>query len=92
MRTFYVDSVNGSDAGSGLFEAEAWKSVERANASTFGPGDSLLFKCGGRYEGMLVPRGNGAKGNPVTIGAYESGVVMMKYNEIAIRKEGELAE
>ena len=73
MRTFYVDSVNGSDAGSGLFEAEAWKSVERANASTFGPGDSLLFKCGGRYEGMLVPKGNGAKGNPVTIGAYGEG-------------------
>ena len=31
------------------------------------------------------------KENPVTIGDYETGIVMMKYNEIAIRREGELA-
>ena len=42
--TFYVDSINGSDDNSGKSTQSAWKSLEKVNATTFKPGDKILFK------------------------------------------------
>lgn len=57
----------------------------------FGGGYPHAYACGVDFPTQMLANLRGEE-NPVTIGAYESGVVMMKYNEIAIRKEGELAE
>ena len=57
----------------------------------FGGGYPHAYACGVDFPMQMLANLRGEE-NPVTIGAYESGVVMMKYNEIAIRKEGELAE
>lgn len=57
----------------------------------FGGGYPHAYACGVDFPSQMLANLRGEE-NPVTIGAYESGVVMMKYNEIAIRKEGELAE
>jgi len=45
-------------------------SVQAANLLTLGPGEQLLFRRGSACTGMLVPKGNGAPGNPIVIGAY----------------------
>ena len=57
----------------------------------FGGGYPHAYACGVDFPTQMLANLRGEE-NPVTIGDYESGVVMMKYNEIAIRKEGELAE
>ena len=57
----------------------------------FGGGYPHAYACGVDFPSQMLANLRGEE-NPVTIGAYESGVVMMKYNEIGIRKEGELAE
>lgn len=73
-RVFYVDDASGDDASDGLSPATAWRSIERVNGASIQPGDSILFKRGGLWQGSKfeVPAG-GAEGRPVTIGAYGSG-------------------
>lgn len=72
-KTYYVDCVSGSDNVSGMTEALAWKSIEKASATTFAPGDSLLLKRGTHCSGTLWPKGSGEDGNPIRIDAYGSG-------------------
>lgn len=57
----------------------------------FGGGYPHAFECG--CDHMSLIRNNLAgKANPKRIGAYEEGIYMMKYNELAIRRAGDLAE
>lgn len=56
----------------------------------FGGGYPHAYACGVDFPSSMIANLEGRE-NPVTIGQYETGVVMMKYNEIAIRREGELA-
>lgn len=56
----------------------------------FGGGYPHAYACGVDFPSQMIANLKG-KENPVTIGDYETGIVMMKYNEIAIRREGELA-
>ncbi len=71
--TRYLDSMDGDDGNDGLTEAAAWRSLERAGAHEFGPGDALLLRRGGYWRGSLAPRGGGTNGFPVTVGAYGAG-------------------
>ena len=50
----------------------------------FGGGYPHAYECGVNMPRSLI---NNLKGhtNPVTIGEYEEGIVMMKYNEVMIR-------
>jgi hypothetical protein len=69
--TYHVDSQNGNDASAGTSTgAGAWKTLTKVNATTFGGGDSLLFVCGGVWNGILEPGGSGTPGHPFIIGAY----------------------
>jgi hypothetical protein len=70
---FYVDGTNGDDASDGLTAERAWKTLEKVNRQTFGPGDQLLFRRGTRYEGQFRPRGSGTEKEPVEVGAYGEG-------------------
>jgi len=70
--TYYVDP-NGSDTNDGLTQASAWKTVAKANASTFAAGDQILFKRGGVWNESLVPPSSGSSGNPIVFDAYGVG-------------------
>jgi hypothetical protein len=71
--TYHVDAAKGADRQSGLSPAEPWKSLERVNATTFQPGDRILFAAGGRWQGKLNPKGSGAPDKPIAIGRYGEG-------------------
>lgn len=76
-QTYYVNAIEGSDSNTGFSPKQAWKSLEAANKHTFKGGDSLLFKAGTSYTGMLKPQRVLPKGSetllPVTIGKYGVG-------------------
>ncbi|WP_306208059.1 discoidin domain-containing protein [Actinoplanes sp. RD1] len=72
-RDFYIDSVRGSDKASGRSSQAAWKSLTKASATTFGPGDRILLKAGSVWQDQqLWPKGSGTARRPITITAYGS--------------------
>ena len=70
---YHVDSASGNDSDDGHSPAQAWRSLEKANAVVLKPGDKLLFKAGGRWSGQLKPRGAGNNSALVSIGRYGEG-------------------
>ena len=52
----------------------AWKTIAKVNASTFPAGSSILFNKGDTWLEQLTIPSSGASGNPITFGAYGSGV------------------
>ncbi|WP_339319644.1 cohesin domain-containing protein [Paenibacillus sp. FSL R10-2734] len=72
--TYYIDDLNGSDTNDGQSEDHAWKSLDKVNATTFLPGERILFKAGGKWTGSLSPKGSGTEGKNIVIGKYGEGV------------------
>ena len=87
--TYYIDDAGGSDNMSGLSPDTAWKTVQRANDVLLNPGDSILFKRGGKFIGSLIPKGSGTKESPIVISAYGEGArpVLMPHPEYPITKD-----
>jgi parallel beta-helix repeat protein len=74
LREFFVDFTGGNDLNDGLSPDSAWKTITKVNASTFSPGDSVLFKRGETWTGiMLTVSSSGTVSTPITFGAYGSG-------------------
>ena len=73
--TYYVDTDSGNDLKPGTSATDAWATLAKVNATTFLPGDSVLFKRGGHWSGQLTPRGSGTHGHVITLGAYGSGAL-----------------
>ena len=71
--TYYVDATGGSDSNDGLTTSSPWKSLTKINATTFQPGNLILFKTGEAWTGKLSPKGSGTSGNPVVIDQYGTG-------------------
>ncbi|MEK0317301.1 CBM96 family carbohydrate-binding protein [Cohnella sp. 56] len=71
--TYYVDASGGSDGNSGQSSSAAWQTLAKVNATTFAPGDKILFKSGSSWTGQLWPKGSGASGNPIVIDRYGTG-------------------
>jgi parallel beta-helix repeat protein len=71
--TYYV-SNNGNDTYSGISTALPWKTLDKVNATTFKAGDQILFERGSTFYGSLTVNQSGASGNPITFGAYGTGV------------------
>ncbi|GFZ98346.1 hypothetical protein GCM10008018_50750 [Paenibacillus marchantiophytorum] len=71
--SYYVDSINGSDSNSGTSTSAAWQSLAKINSTTFQPGDQVLFKAGGIWNGQLWPKGSGSAGQPIVINQYGTG-------------------
>ncbi|MFG2501697.1 hypothetical protein ACGFSB_26235 [Streptomyces sp. NPDC048441] len=71
--TYYVDCQRGDDAAQGTSAGTAWRSLAKAGAHTYRPGEKLLLKRGTSCTGVLAPKGAGAAGAPVLIDAYGSG-------------------
>jgi hypothetical protein len=68
--TYYIDSNDGDDAGSGLATGYAWKTFTNVNSKTFQAGDHILLKSGSVFTGQFKPKGSGALGNPIVIDMY----------------------
>jgi hypothetical protein len=71
--TYFVDGAAGSDANAGTSQAAPWRSVAKVNAGRFVAGDSVLFRGGVVYSGMLSPHAAGSAAAPVVFGAYGTG-------------------
>ncbi|MFJ1809582.1 MULTISPECIES: carbohydrate binding domain-containing protein [unclassified Streptomyces] len=72
--TYYVDCSAASN-GTGT-SSSPWNSLAGPNATTFAPGDQLLFKRGTTCTGLLHPLGSGsAAGGSITMSAYGTGAL-----------------
>lgn len=67
---YYVDNVLGNDDNSGTSQNSAWKSLSKVNSVVYSPGDQILFKSGGVWNGRVLPQGSGEAGKPIIIGKY----------------------
>jgi len=68
FEVYYVDATGGDDGGTGTV-GDPWQTIAKVNASTFNPGDNVLFKRGETFatDTRLVCF------NGVTYNAYGSG-------------------
>ncbi|TKC07104.1 right-handed parallel beta-helix repeat-containing protein [Pedobacter frigoris] len=73
LSKYYIDDVNGSDSNNGATQKQAWKTLDKINAQTFKPGDQILFKRGGKWQGQLAPKGSGSKSDPIIFSVYGKG-------------------
>jgi parallel beta-helix repeat protein len=71
--TYYVDCNAPDDRAPGTSPANAWKTIDKVNRSTFSPDDSVLFNRGCTWREQLVVPSSGSAGHPITFGAYGSG-------------------
>lgn len=71
--TYYVDSVSGNDSNNGTSQATPWRTFSKVNATTFQPGDRILFKADCVWNGQLWPKGSGSIGSPIIIDMYGTG-------------------
>lgn len=72
--TYYV-STTGDDSNSGLTPNDAWRTIDKVNATSIRPGDAVLFEGGKSFEGNLRFDSNDGNGgaNAVTVSSYGSG-------------------
>lgn len=70
--TYYI-STSGSDSNSGTSSSSPWRSLAKVDATTFQPGDRILFQDGDTWTGQLWPKGSGTSTASITIGSYGSG-------------------
>jgi hypothetical protein len=73
--TFYLDCNGGNDGNAGTTPSTAWKSLAKANATTFAPGDSLLLFTGCSWTGTLHPGGSGTAANVITLDQFGTGAM-----------------
>jgi hypothetical protein len=81
--TYYVDNcVNvGSDSYDGTEQTHTtgntgpWLTIAKVNASTFNPGDSILFERGCTWREQLTVPSSGNASSSITFGAYGSGAM-----------------
>lgn len=76
--TYYVSSLDGDDSHDGLSARwdgahGPWRSLAKASRVVYGPGDSLLLRCGGVWEEPLTLRGDGTSDRPITVASYGAG-------------------
>ena len=70
--TYYISNA-GNDSNSGLSISMPWKTLGKVNASTFVPGDQILFKRGDTFYGSLTIGHSGTSGSRIVYGPYGTG-------------------
>lgn len=68
--TYYVSNTSGNDQFDGLSSEYAFKTLNKINSIIYNPGDTILFKSGDSWEGMLWIKGSGNLNNPIVIDSY----------------------
>ena len=82
--TYYVDSVGGSDSSvTPTSSSTPWQTIAKVNASTFSPGDSILFKRGDTWREQLTVPTSGNASSSITFGAYGSGTLPQILSSVA---------
>ena len=71
--SYHLDAEGGTDDGDGLTPATAWRSLAKASAFTFQPGDRLLLKAGSSWTGQLHPLGSGSAEHRITLDRHGKG-------------------
>ncbi|MBP6184780.1 MAG: T9SS type A sorting domain-containing protein [Saprospiraceae bacterium] len=71
--TYYIDAADGNDLWDGTTSLTAWQSLDKVNQFPFEPGDSILFKRGSKWNGMLEVTQSGTSGQPIVFSAYGVG-------------------
>lgn len=73
MATYYV-AANGSDSNSGTSSSSPWATMNNTYGINWRAGDSLLFRGGDTFAGMVwVGGAAGTQAAPITIGSYGTG-------------------
>jgi hypothetical protein len=70
---YHVSSSGGDDSAAGTSPETAWRTLARASAHNFAPGDALLLKAGDRFSGQLAVESSGRPGQPLRIARYGAG-------------------
>jgi hypothetical protein len=70
---YHVSSSSGDDNADGTSPERAWRTLARASAQRYAPGDVLLLKAGDRFAGQLVLQSSGRPGQPVRVASYGAG-------------------
>jgi autotransporter-associated beta strand protein len=73
LATTYYVSPTGNDNNTGTSSSSPWQSVTKIDATTFQPGDQILFQAGGNWYGSLNATSSGTAASPITYGSYGSG-------------------
>ena len=72
--TYYVSSNNGDDNNDGKSEIQAFKTLDKINEITLGPGDSVLLETDSVFnEQFLHVKGSGSEVAPIIISKYGTG-------------------
>ncbi|MBC9731101.1 discoidin domain-containing protein [Streptomyces sp. TRM68367] len=68
---YFIDATHGHNNAAGTSPKTAWRTLAKANATPFRPGDRILLKAGEQWQDeQLWPKGSGSAGRPITISAY----------------------
>ncbi len=86
--TYYVSSARGNDANDGKSPSTAWKSIDKINATTFQPGDTILFKAKDEWHGQIWFKGQGTAEHPIKVDMYGDVAVGDEVNYPAIHGDG----
>lgn len=71
--TVYYIATAGNDGAAGTSTGTAWATIAKVNASSFLPGDQILFNKGDTWNERLIPPSSGNLANPIIIGSYGTG-------------------
>ena len=83
-KNYYIDSINGDDANSGLSEDEAVKTIAGLKIDEITAGTTFLFRNGGKYECSVYFNDiSGTKEKPVVISSYGEGEKAILYTNEA---------
>lgn len=69
----YFISPSGDDNNNGLSQSSPWKTIAKVNATTFSPGDLVLFEGGQTFNGLLYIRSSGSAGFNIKFSSYGTG-------------------
>jgi len=69
-RTFHVDSRTGNDTADGLSPEAAWRSLAKMQTTKLLPGDTIRFKRGSQFSGMLTLTDSGTEDAHIVLTDY----------------------
>ena len=71
---YYLSNITGNDENDGHSPETAWKSFEKLQSVTFGPGDHIYLDAQSTWSGVQFrPEGSGAEGAPIVLTKYNDG-------------------
>ncbi|MBQ1455057.1 MAG: hypothetical protein IIZ25_04340 [Thermoguttaceae bacterium] len=85
---YFVDSREGNDSSDGRSADAAWRTIAQVNASSFQPGDRVLFKRGCLWRENLILQ-SGEEQRPLLYGAYGEGEKPLLLGSTPLNRESD---